>query len=202
MTRHYHRPQLVAWNVLTSTALAVLLLAGCAKVPPFDPTPVVPTISPLPYSAKVKVSEIGTFEVEPGASMGTDPNLQNHIRRPASTLFPSSDPADWERAAVQYLTTRNTFQKVVREGAADLDLTLQINMYIDPSVASDFSHIYLVVTNATLTDPRTGRYLMSYSGFGKKAGETRDKAAMQQALHGALRDLFGKMENDKRLLSL
>lgn len=201
MTRQYLRAQLVGWNMVMSASLALLLLAGCARLP-FDPTPVVPGTSPLPYSAKVMVSEIGTFEVEPGASMATDPNLQNHVRRTTATLFPTKDPADWERATVQYLTTRKTFQKVVRDGAADLDLTLQINMYIDPSVASDFSHVYIAIADATLSDPRTGRSLMTYSGFGKKAGDNKDKAAMEQALHSALRDLFGKMENDKRLLSL
>ena len=193
MTRQCRWSQPLAWNV----ALAVLLLAGCTK-PPFDPTPVVPTASPLPYSAKVKVSEIGKFEIEPGSSMSPDPTLQNHVRRTAATR----DPAEWERATVQYLTTRKTFKKVVQEGAADLDLTLRIHMYIDPGLARDFRHIYISVINATLSDPRTGRSLMSYSGFGKKPGDNNDDAAMEQALLAAYHDLFGKMETDKRLLSL
>jgi hypothetical protein len=179
-----------------------MLLVGCTKAPVFDPTPVVPTGSTIPYSAKVKVSEIGTFEVDPGASMGADPHLQSHVSRTASSLLASNDPTDWERTTVQYLTTRRTFQKIVQEGAADLDLSLRINMYIDPSVASDFSHIYLAVTDATLSDPRTGRSLMRYSGFGKTAGDKKDKGAMERALHAAFRDLFGQMENDKRLLTL
>jgi hypothetical protein len=198
MTRNDLRPRQVAWNALSSITFAVLLLAGCAKLP-FDPTPVVPATSPLPYSAKVKVSEIGTYEVEAGASMSPDPTLQNHVLRTAPTLFPTKDPADWERATAEYLTTRKTFQKIVQEGVADLDLTMHINMYIDPSVSSSFSQIYLVVTDATLSDPRTGRSLVSYSGFGKTAGESQDKSAMERALHAAFRDLFGKMENDKRL---
>lgn len=201
MTRTCQKRQLAARKVFSSAALAVLLLAGCARLP-FDPTPVVPTTSPLPYSAKVKVGEIGTFEVEPGASLSTDPNLQNHVKRTASTLLPTRDPAEWERATVQYLTSRKTFRKVVQEGAADLDLTLQIHMYVDPGLGSGFSHIYLAITNATLSDPQTGRSVMSYTGFGKKAGETKDTAAMEQALLAAFGDVFGKMENDKRLLSL
>ena len=198
MTSNDRRPLQIAWNALSSITFAALFLSGCAGFP-FDPTPVVPTTSPLPYSAKVKVSEVGTYEVEAGASMSPDTTLQNHVRRTAPTLFPTKDPAEWERATVEYLSTRKTFQKIVQEGAADLNLTLHINMYIDPSVASSFSHIYLVVTDATLSDPRTGRSLVSYSGFGKSAGDTQDKAAMERALHAAFRDLFGKMENDKRL---
>lgn len=194
----WHRP---TGKALHLGVLVTMLLAGCARVP-FDPTPVVPTSSPLPYSAKVKVSEIGTFEVEPGASMATDPHLQSRVSRAASTLLSTNDPTDWERATVKYLTTRKTFRNVVQEGAADLNLTLQINMYIDPSVASDFSYIYLAVTDATLSDPRTGRSLTRYSGFGKMPGDKKDKAAMERALHAAFRDLFGKMETDGRLLSL
>ncbi|MBA5865219.1 MAG: hypothetical protein GDA67_00820 [Nitrospira sp. CR1.3] len=189
------------WKAIYYGALLTTILSGCAKMP-FDPTPVVPANSTLPYSAKVKVSEIGTFEVEPGASMGTDPLLQSRVSRTASTLLSTNDPTDWERTTVKYLATRKTFQKVVQEGAADLDLTLRINMYVDPSVASDFSYIYLAVTDATLSDPRTGRSLMRYSGFGKTPGDKKDKAAMERAVHAAFRDLFSKMESDKRLLSL
>lgn len=201
MTGHGHRSRQIVWQMAGSTALAALLLAGCAKLP-FDPTPVVPTTSPLPYTAKIKVSEIGTYDLEAGASMTPDPTLQNHVLRTAPTLFSTMDPADWERATIQYLTTRKTFQKIVQDGMADLDLTLHINSYIDPSVASDFRHIYLIITDATLSDPRTGRALMNYSGFGKTAGDPKDKAAMERALHASFRDLFGKMETDKRLLSL
>lgn len=198
MTRNDHRPLQVAWNALSSITLTVLLLAGCTKLP-FDPTPVVPTTSPLPYSAKVKVSEVGTYEVEAGASMSPDPTLANHVLRTTPTLFPTKNPVEWERATVEYLTTRKTFQKIVQEGAADLNLTLHINMYMDPSVSSSFSHIYMVVTEATLSDPKTGRSLASYSGFGKTAGDTQDRSAMERALHASFRDVFGKMENDKRL---
>lgn len=198
MTGNAYRPLQVAWNALNSITLAFLLLAGCSRLP-FDPTPVVPTTSPLPYSAKVQVSEVGTYEVEAGASMSPDPTLANHVLRTTPTLFPSKDPVEWERATVEYLTTRKTFQKIVQEGAADLNLTLRINMYIDPSVSSSFSQIYLVTTDGTLSDPKTGRSLASYSGFGKTAGNSQDKAAMERALHASFRDLFGKMENDKRL---
>lgn len=188
-------------KTLGSAALMIVLLAGCHRAP-FDPTPVVPASSTLPYSAKVKVSEVGTFEVEPGASMGADPQLQSRVSRTTAPLLSTNDPTDWERTTVKYLTTRKTFRSVVQEGTADLDLTLRINMYVDPSVASNFSHIYLAVTDATLSDPRTGRSLMRYSGFGKTPGEKKDKGAMERALHIAFRDLFSKMESDKRLLTL
>ena len=189
--------------VKRTLSLAVLgfLFFGCARTP-FDPTPVVPTSSPLPYSAKVKVSEIGTFEVEPGSSMATDPQLQSHVSRTAPTLLSTSNPADWERATVKYLTTRKTFKQVVEEGSADLDLTLRINMFIDPSVGSGFNQVYLAITDATLSDPQTGRSFMRYSGFGRIPGDKKDKSAMERAVHAALRDLFGKMETDKRMQSL
>lgn len=186
---------------LSLVAVGFISIAGCSH-PPFDPTPVVPTNSPLPYSAKIKVSEIGTFEVEPGASMGTDPQLQGHVSRAAATLLSTSDPADWERTTMKYLTTRKTFRKVVDEGPADLDLTLRINMFIDPSVGSGFNHVYLAFTDATVSDPQTGRSLIRYSGFGRVPGDKKDKAAMERAVHAALRDLFAKMETDKRMRSL
>jgi len=69
-------------------------------------------------------------------------------------------------------------------------------------LSRDFSHIYIAAISATLSDPQTGRSLMSYSGFGKKAGDSNDDPAMEQALLAAYHDLFGKMEADKRLLSL
>ncbi|BFU95848.1 MAG: exported protein of unknown function [Nitrospira sp.] len=201
MTSTLKVPVSIAWTALGLSALALVLSAGCHRAP-FDPTPVVPASSTLPYSAKVKVSEVGTFEVEPGASMDADPQLQSRVSRTTAPLLSTNDPADWERATVKYLTTRKTFRSVMQEGTADLDLTLRINMYVDPSVASDFSQIYLAVTDATLSDPRTGRSLMRYSGFGKMPGDKKDKAAMERALHAAFRDLFGKMETDKRLLTL
>src|SRR5262245_43456976 len=110
-------------RTLSLVVMGFISMAGCSH-PPFDPHPVVPTNNPLPYSAKIKVSEIGTFEVEPGASMATDPQLQSHVSHAAATLLSTSDPADWERTTVKYLTTRKTFRKVVDEGPADLDLTL------------------------------------------------------------------------------
>ncbi|HMU54233.1 MAG TPA: hypothetical protein PKA61_04470 [Nitrospira sp.] len=200
MTSELKIPVSIAWAGLALSAF-MLIFSGCHRAP-FDPTPVVPASFTLPYSAKVKVSEVGTFEVEPGASMGADPQLQSRVSRATPPLLSTNDPTDWERTTVKYLTTRKTFRSVVQEGAADLDLTLRINMYVDPSVASDFSQIYLAVTDATLSDPRTGRSLMKYSGFGKMPGDKKDKAAMERALHAAFRDVFSKMESDKRLLTL
>lgn len=188
-------------RMVSLVVVGLISVAGCSH-PPFDPTPVVPTNSPLPYSAKIKVSEIGTFEVEPGASMAADPQLQSHVSRVAPTLLSTNDPADWERTTMKYLTTRKTFRRVVDEGPADLDLTLRINMFIDPSVGSGFDHVYLAFTDATVSDPQTGRSLMRYSGFGRMTGEKKDKAAMERAVHAAFRDLFAKMETDKRMRAL
>jgi hypothetical protein len=194
-------PSHLASCMLFLVVVGFISIVGCAQTP-FDPTPVVPTSSPLPYSAKIKVSEIGTFEIEPGASMATDPQLQSHVRRAAATLLSTGNPEDWEHTTVKYLTTRKTFRKVVEEGPADLDLTLRINMYIDPQVGSGFNHVYLAVTDATVSDPQTGRSLIRYSGYGRTTGEKKDKGAMERAVHAALRDLFGKMETDKRMQSL
>jgi len=190
-----------AWTALAFSASILVLSAGCHRTP-FDPTPVVPANSTLPYSAKVKVSEVGTFEVERGASMDANPQLQSRVSRTTPPLLSTNDPTDWERATVKYLTTRKTFRNVMQEGTADLDLTLRINMYVDPSVGSGFSQIYLAVMDATLSDPRTGRSLTKYSGFGKVPGDEKDKGAMERALHAAFRDVFSKMESDKRLLTL
>ncbi|SLM48314.1 exported protein of unknown function [Nitrospira japonica] len=201
MTSSLKVPVSHIWKALSLSLLTFTLASGCHHQP-FDPTPVVPASSTLPYSAKVKVSEVGTFEVEPGASMGADPQLQSRVSRTIPPLLSTNDPTDWERATVKYLTTRKTFRSVVQEGTADLDLTLRINMYVDPSVGSGFSQIYLAVMDATLSDPRTGRSLMKYSGFGKMPGDEKDKGAMERALHAALRDVFSKMESDKRLLTL
>ncbi len=185
--------------------LLIGLLAGCATIP-FDPAPVVPTKHQLPYSVKLKLGPLGAFMVEPGATMIADPGLQNHVLSPIDSLV--SPREQWEAAILQYVTARQTFRRVVREGTADLDLELQAAIYIDPGRAFDFNYIYAARVDAFLKDPRNGRLLKSYSGFGKAVGEVArggkddDRRPVNRALHAALNDLFGKMEHDRRLASL
>jgi hypothetical protein len=56
----------------------MLFLAGCSSLV-FQPAPVVPTNSPLPYSAKVKLSQVEAYLVKPGATMIADPHIENHV---------------------------------------------------------------------------------------------------------------------------
>lgn len=185
--------------------LLIGLLAGCATIP-FDPAPVVPTKHQFPYSVRLKLGPLGAFLVEPGATMIADPGLQNHVLSPVDSLV--SPRERWEAAILQYVTARQTFRRVIKEGTADLDLELQVAIYIDPSRAFDFNYIYAAGVDAFLKDPRNGRLLKSYSGFGKAVGEVArggkddDKQPVNRALHAALNDLFGKMEHDRRLASL
>ncbi len=185
--------------------LLIGLLAGCATIP-FDPAPVVPTKHQLPYSVRLKLGPLGAFMVEPGATMIADPGLQNHVLSPVDSLV--SPRERWEAAILQYVTARQTFRQLIKEGTADLDLELQGTIYIDPSRAFDFNYIYAARVDALLKDPRNGRLLTSYSGFGKAVGEVArggkddDKQPVNRALHAALNDLFGKMEHDRRLASL
>lgn len=185
--------------------LLIGLLAGCATIP-FDPAPVVPTKHQLPYSVRLKLGPLGAFMVEPGATMIADPGLQNHVLSPVDSLV--SPRERWEAAILQYVTARQTFRRLIKEGTADLDLELWGTIYIDPSRAFDFNYIYAARVDALLKDPRNGRLLTSYSGFGKAVGEVArggkddDKQPVNRALHAALNDLFGKMEHDRRLASL
>jgi hypothetical protein len=55
-----------------------LFLAGCSGLV-FQPAPVVPTNSPLPYSAKVRLSQVEAYLVKPGATMIADPHIENHV---------------------------------------------------------------------------------------------------------------------------
>ncbi len=196
------------FNVTLPLLLVPLLigpLGGCATIP-FDPAPVVATPHQLPYSVKLKLGPLGAFIVEPGATMIADPGLQNHVLSPVDSLV--SPREQWETAILQYVAARQTFRRVVKEGTADLDLELWGTIYIDPSQAFDFNYIYAARVDAFFKDPRNGRLLKSYSGFGKAVGEVArggkddDKRPVNRAVHAALNDLFGKMEQDRRLASL
>ncbi|MGQ0810320.1 MAG: hypothetical protein ACT4OO_03745 [Nitrospiraceae bacterium] len=184
----------------------MLLFANCSKIP-FNPESVVPTKTPLPYSVNVKVTALDSFLVEPGSVMVADPNLQNHILVQTPSL--GSKKEEWEKAILDYLGTRQTFRRVGLSGASDWNLAMRIIVYIDPSVQYKFNHIYVARTETIVQDPRNGRPLITYSGFGKAVGEVSrggkedDAAPINRAVHAALNDVFGKMESDyKRLAAL
>jgi hypothetical protein len=151
----------------------------------------------------VELTTIGAFLVQPGATMSPDPNLQNRITGPVDSL--TSDKAAWEQALVDYVVSRRTFRSVVRQGASNVRLAIRMLIYIDPSLGFKFNTIYVARTTATLSDTATGRVMREYSGFGKSVGVVRrtgtddDKAPVNQAVHDALSDLFGKLESDRPL---
>jgi hypothetical protein len=82
---------------------------------------------------------------------------------------------------------------------------MRLNIYIDPGTMFQFNHAYLARVDASLINPRTGRTL-SYLGLGKSTGEVSrggtedDQRPINLAVQSALNDLFGKIENDSRLI--
>ena len=187
-------------------ALAVACFScGCAR-PPFSPTPVVPTATRLPQTANIQLTEIGAYAVEPGATMLADPNLQNRVTGQLTAL--TADPERWEKAVAEYVSARRTFQRVVREGEADLDLHLRVTIYVDPSVEYKFETVYVARADGKLREQGSARLLGDYRGFGKAPGSvpsTESRAPdnlINRAIHAALNDFFGKLESDSGLASL
>lgn len=188
-----------------STAPAIILigcfLASCSTLV-FQPSPVVPTKDPLPYSAKVTLSQVEAYMVKPGATMIADPRLENHVTGVSSSL--GSAKKEWEQSIVEYLAARRTFARLSTDAQSDLELALRLNVYIDPGVLFQFSHVYIARIDATLVNPRTGRPA-NYLGFGKSAGDVvrggkeDDRGPINLAVQSALNDLFGKIEGDSRL---
>ncbi len=178
-----------------------LLLAACSHVV-YQPAPVVPTSSPLSYSARVKLTEVASYTVEPGATMQTDPRIENRVTGAAGSVDPARK--QWEKSIAEYLTDRKTFAYVSLDSQADLDLALRLNIYIDPGALFTFNHVYLARIDASLVDPRSGQ-TMVYLGYGKAPGEVSrggasdDQAPINLAVQTALNDLFGKIERDSRL---
>ena len=178
-----------------------LLLAGCSSLV-FQPAPVVATNSPLPYSAKVKLSQVEAYLVKPGATMIADPHIENHVTGVSNSLEKAKK--DWEKAIADYIAARKTFTYLSTDSQTDLDLTMRLNVYIDPGVEYNFNHVYLVRIDTTLTDPHTGQ-LNNYLGLDKSSGEVSrggkkdDQGPINSAVQSALNDLFGKIENDPRL---
>jgi hypothetical protein len=189
---------------IRSLSLVVLgcSLAACNYIL-LDPTPVVPPGQSVPYSARLELTDVGAYLVQPGATMIVDPHLQNHVTAKVSSLDRAKP--QWEQAVLDYLAARKTFRQVVKEGPADLLMTLRVFVYVDPSVSFKFNHVYVAKVDGTLRDPRNGRALIEYVGKGKAFGEVSrsgkddDKEPINLAVRAALNDLFGKLERDRRL---
>lgn len=181
--------------------LIALLVTGCSSLV-FQPAPVVPTKSPLRYSAKVKLSQAEAYLVTPGATMIADPHIENHVTGMSNSL--GNAKKEWEKAIADYVAARKTFSYLSMDSQTDLDLSMRLHIYIDPGLQYKFNHVYVARIDATLTDPRTGQ-LNSYLGLGKSAGDVvrggneDDQGPINNAVQSALNDLFGKIENDPRL---
>jgi hypothetical protein len=174
---------------------SLLLTLSCSQLV-YHPGAVVPTTSPLPYSATVRLAEIEAYNVEPGATMVSDPRIENKVTGIAQPI--SKAKKEWERSITDYLAARKTFTYLSTDSQTDLDLSMRLNIYVDPSVMSDFNHVYVARIDATLAEGSSKRPLWKYIGFGKTTGED-DRGPINLAVQAALNDLFGKIENDQRL---
>lgn len=189
------------WGPAPVLCCVLFFTAGCSPVV-FQPTPVVPTTSPLPYSAKVKLIQIEAYDVRPGATMIADPRIENHVTGVGRSL--ENARREWEQSIADYAAARKTFTYLSMDSQTDLDLTLRLNIYIDPGVLYKFNHVYMAHLEGTLADPRTGR-LHSYRSVGKSTGDVfrggtaDDQGPINMAVQAALNDLFGSIENDLRL---
>ena len=194
-------PTLRIWRA----AVIPLIFTGCAGVS-FHPAPGVPTKQPLPYSAQVRLVEHGVYAVEPGATMRTDPQLQNSVIHTGSV--PNLSQEQWEKAVLDYLTARQTFRKVVEDGPSDIGMILRIFVYIDPGVGFKFNHAYVARADATMIEPRTGRAVSNCAGLGKAVGPVSrgskkdDEGPISKSVQAALNDVFSKLETDTRLTLL
>ncbi len=175
---------------------SVLLNLSCSQVV-YQPSPVVPTSSPLPYSATARLIEIEAYSVEPGATMVADPRIENKVTGVRLPL--SKAKKEWERSIIEYLASRKTFTYLSTDSQTDLDLSMRLNIYVDPSVESQFNRVYVARIDATLAESPAKRPLSKYLGFGKAAGDDDDQGPINLAVQAALNDLFGKIENDPRL---
>jgi len=191
-------------RLVTCMAIGIATLAiGCTTLP-FYPAPVVPTKSPLPYTAQVRLTELAAYMVEPGATLKQDPNLQNTVTQ--AKAVPAISAEEWDKSIVDYVTARQTFRKIVPDGVADVIVVLRIFIFIDPGLKSEFSHTYIAKADAVLKDPRNGSGLATYAGFGKAFGvvsrvsKEDDEGPINKSVQAALNDLFGKIEGDRRIL--
>lgn len=193
------------FRVCVLTSLALVGSAGCQSIS-FEPAPVVPTKHRLAQSARVTLTDLGAYTVDPGATMLPDPNLQNRVTGQIASL--TQDKRRWERAIAEYLSARRTFRSVVTEGQAELDLPVRLAIYIDPSLGFKFDTMYVARAEAQLFEPGQTRPIGEFTGFGKAAGVVRrsgprdDEGPTNQAVQSALNDLFSKLESDKRIQAL
>lgn len=180
--------------ILCATSTSLLL--ACSQMV-YHPAPVVPTTSPLPYSATIRLAEIEAYTVEPGATMIADPLIENKVTGVRQPL--SKAKKEWERSITEYVGARKTFTYLSTDSQTDVDLSMRLNIYVDPSVMSDFDRIYVARIDATLAESSTKRPVSRYIGFGKSSGDDDDQGPINFAVQAALNDLFGKIENDQRL---
>jgi hypothetical protein len=173
------------------------LFVSCAQLV-YEPAPVVPTTSPLPYSATVRLLEVEAFVVEPGATMIPDPRIENKVLGVPEPLSKGAKK-NWEKSIGEYVVARKTFHHLSTDSQTDLDLSMRVNIYIDPSVESDFNRVYIASIDAALAEGTGKRVLSKYSGFGKALGDKDYRAPINLAVQAALNDLFWKIENDQRL---
>jgi hypothetical protein len=176
--------------------LPLILFFACSTFV-YEPAPVVPTTLPLPYSATFRLAELEAYNVEPGATMVADPRIENKVRGVRQPL--SKAKKEWERSIADYVAARKTFTYLSADSQTDLDLSMRLNIYVDPSVNSEFARVYVARIDATLAEGSSKRPLAKYLGFGKAAGEDDDRGPVNLAVQAALNDLFGKIENDVRL---
>ena len=172
------------------------LLLACSQMV-YQPAPVVPTTSPLPYSATIRLAEIEAYTVEPGATMIADPRIENKVTGVRQPL--SKARKEWERSITDYLAARKTFTYLSTDSQTDVDLSMRLNIYVDPSVMSEFDRVYVARIDATLAEASTKRPVSRYMGLGKSSGDDDDHGPINLAVQAALNDLFGKIENDQRL---
>lgn len=183
-------------TTLLSLLASFAITVSCSQVL-YQPSPVVPTNSPLPYSATVRLIEIEAYSVEPGATMVADPRIENKVTGVRLPL--SKAKKEWERSIIDYLAARKTFTYLSTDSQTDLDLSMRLNIYVDPSIDSQFDRVYVARIDATLAESSGKRPLSRYIGLGKAAGDDDDQGPINIAVQGALNDLFGKIENDPRL---
>lgn len=188
------------------TLVAVGLLLTACQPPSVHLTPVIPTQHPLPYSATIRLADLSAYAVEPGATLTTDPRLQNFVSPVKSGS--SLSPEQWEAAVLDYISARQTFRRVNGKAATDIVLTLHVFVYMDPGVEFKFNHTYVAKTEAVLSDPQNGRAVTHYSGLGKAIGPVSrsspedDQPPIEEAVRASLNDVFGKIESDARIASL